>query len=82
MYVAYPSSSMAPVLCWELAKGFERISLHVGESRTVSFRLAAKSIAYWKDEASGFVVEPGAVEVRVGEQLDNIKVRGTINVSR
>ncbi len=80
MYVAYPSSSVArPV---EELKGFERISLHVGESRTVSFRLAAKSIAYWKDEASGFVVEPGAVEVRVGSSSDNIKVRGTINVSR
>jgi beta-glucosidase len=80
MYVAYPNSSVARPL--EELKGFERISLHAGEGKTVSFRLAAKSIAYWKDEASGFVVEPGAVEVRVGSSSDNIKVRGTINVSR
>ena len=80
MYVAYPNSSVARPL--EELKGFERISLHSGESRTVSFRLAAKSIAYWKDGASGFVVEPGVMEVRVGSSSDNIKIRGTINVSR
>jgi beta-glucosidase len=80
MYVAYPGSSVERPL--EELKGFERISLHAGESKTVSLRLTAKSIAYWKDEASGFVVEPGTLEVRIGSSSDNIKLRGTVNVSR
>jgi beta-glucosidase len=80
MYVSYPGSSVDRPL--EELKGFERISLHAGESRTASFRLGAKAIAYWKDETSGFVVEPGTLEVRIGSSSDNIKLRGTINVSR
>ncbi len=80
MYVAYPGSSVERPL--QELKGFDRISLHPGETRTVSFRLAAKSIAYWKDEAGSFVVEPGPLEVRIGSSSDNIRLRGTINISR
>jgi beta-glucosidase len=80
MYVSYQGSAVERPL--EELKGFERTSLRTGESRTVSFRLAAKAIAYWKDEASGFVVEPGTLEVRIGSSSDNIKLRGAINVSR
>jgi beta-glucosidase len=80
MYVAYPGSSVERPL--EELKGFERISLHAGENKTVSFQLPAKSIAYWKDEASGFVVEPGTLEVRIGSSSDNIKLRGAVNVTR
>jgi beta-glucosidase len=80
MYVAYPGSSVPRPL--EELKGFERISLHAGESRTISLRLTAKSIAYWKDEANSFVIEPGALEVRLGSSSDNIKLRQTINVAR
>jgi beta-glucosidase len=79
MYVTYPGSTVArPV---EELKGFKRISLHTGESRTVSLPLTAKSIAYWKDDHNGFVVEPGAIEVRIGSSSDDIKLRQTITVS-
>jgi beta-glucosidase len=80
MYVAYPGSAVARPI--EELKAFKRISVHTGESKTVSLRLTAKSIAYWKDEANGFVVEPGALEVRVGSSSDNIKLRQIINISR
>jgi beta-glucosidase len=80
MYVAYPGSAVARPI--EELKAFKRISLQKGESKTVSLRLTAKSIAYWKDEANGFVVEPGALEVRVGSSSDNIKLRQIINISR
>jgi beta-glucosidase len=79
MYVAYPNSSVARPI--EELKGFQRISLHAGESRTVSLRLTAKSLAYWKDETSSFVVEPGAVEVWVGSSSDNIKLHQIINIA-
>jgi beta-glucosidase len=65
----------------EELKGFKRISLHTGESRTVSLSVTAKSIAYWKDDHNGFVVEPGAIEVRIGSSSDDIKLRQTITVS-
>jgi beta-glucosidase len=79
MYVAYPNSSVTRPL--EELKGFQRISLHAGENRTVSLRLTAKAVAYWKDETASFVVEPGAVEVRVGSSSDNIKLHRIINIA-
>jgi beta-glucosidase len=78
MYVAYPGSAVERPL--EELKGFERISLHAGESKTVSLPLTAKSIAYWKDEANSFAVEAGLLEVRVGSSSDNIKLRQTIKI--
>jgi beta-glucosidase len=80
MYVAYPASSVARPI--EELKSFKRISLRAGESKTVSLPLTAKSIAYWNEQAHTFVVEPGALEVRVGSSSDNIKLRQTINISR
>jgi beta-glucosidase len=80
MYVAYPASAVPRPI--EELKGFQRISLRAGESRTVTMRLTAKSIAYWKDDAHSFFVEPGPLEVRVGSSSDNIKLRQTINVTR
>jgi beta-glucosidase len=79
MYVAYPNSSVVRPI--EELKNFQRISLRAGEGRTVSLRLTAKAIAYWKDETSGFVIEPGAVEVRVGSSSDNIKLHQIINIA-
>jgi beta-glucosidase len=78
MYVAYPNSSVVRPI--EELKNFQRISLQAGESRTVSLQLTAKAIAYWK-ETAGFVVEPGAVEVRVGGSSDNIKLHQVINIA-
>ena len=80
MYVAYPASSVARPI--EELKNFKRISLRAGESKTISLPLAAKSIAYWNEQAHAFVVEPGALEVRVGSSSDNIKLRQTISISR
>jgi beta-glucosidase len=80
LYVTYPNSSVERPL--EELKGFARISLKAGETKTVPLRLPAKSIAYWKEEAGAFVVEPGPIEVRIGSSSDNIKLRGTINISR
>jgi beta-glucosidase len=79
MYVAYPDSAVARPI--EELKGFQRISLRAGESKTVSLQLKAKSLAYWND-VNGFVVEPGAVEVRIGNSSDNINLRHTIYISR
>jgi beta-glucosidase len=80
LYAAYPGSSVERPL--EELKGFARIFLKAGETKTVPLPLPAKSIAYWKDEANSFVVEPGAIEVRIGSSSDNIRLRGTINISR
>jgi beta-glucosidase len=46
-------------------RGFERVTLAPGSKRTVSFTLTTDDVGFY-DNAGGFRVEPGAIEVYVG----------------
>ena len=46
-------------------KGFQRVALAPGETRSVEFRVPVQSLAFW-DAAMKFVVEPGTFHVFVG----------------
>lgn len=47
-------------------KGFERVSLRPGESRTVSFTLDENSVRYWNAGTRSYVIDPGVFDVWVG----------------
>ena len=46
-------------------KGFERVTLKPGETKTVTFTLGHDALGFWKT-AKEFVVEPGKFDVTVG----------------
>jgi beta-glucosidase len=46
-------------------KGFERVTLKPGESRTVRFTITPESLQMWNDEMKR-VVEPGEFEIMTG----------------
>ena len=48
-------------------KGFERISLQPGETRTLKFPLGKDELQYWNPQTSQWVVEPSTFDVWVGE---------------
>ena len=74
LYVRYPDSEVTrPV---KELKGFQRITLKPGETRRVSFKLAASQLAYYGE--GGFVVEPGRVNVMVGSSSANIRLVGEL----
>jgi beta-glucosidase len=47
-------------------KGFQRILLNPGETRTLTFRLTADELRYWSGAAKGWVVEPEKFDVWAG----------------
>jgi beta-glucosidase len=55
-----------------LLKGFERVTLAPGESRTVRFTLRPEQLAFWNREMEE-VNEPGPVEVHVGSSSASLK---------
>jgi beta-glucosidase len=55
-------------------KGFQRITLQPGESRTVEFTLGPEHLALL-DRHLELVVEPGTFEVTVGGIKDTFQVR-------
>ncbi len=60
-------------------RGFERIRLRPGESRTVRFTLAPEALALW-DRRMQRVVEPGAFRVMVGGGSEDIRQQGEFEV--
>ena len=60
-------------------RGFHRLALDPGETRTVRFTLANEQFALWK--AGEWVVEPGAIEVMVGSSSADIRTRGRFAVA-
>lgn len=63
-------------------RGFQRITLKPGETKTVSFELPAEKLAFWDETSHGFVVEPGAYEVMAGASSSDIRLREVLEVVR
>jgi beta-glucosidase len=61
-------------------KGFHRLSLSPGESRTVTFHLPVNLLAFY-DENLDLVVEPGNIQVMVGSSADDIRLRGAFEIA-
>ena len=60
-------------------KGFKRITLHPGERKTVTFTLHTHQLGLC-DEAMQFVVQPGTVEVMVGNASNHLPLTGTFEI--
>lgn len=60
-------------------RGFERIQLAPGQTRTVRFRLGPEDLALWNRQMRR-VVEPGAFRVMVGSGSEDIRQQGGFEV--
>ncbi|NJN25766.1 MAG: glucan 1,4-alpha-glucosidase [Cyclobacteriaceae bacterium] len=47
-------------------RGYERISLNAGESKTVDFKIKAKDLAYWNVEQQNYMPSIGEYDIMVG----------------
>ncbi|MGZ5439580.1 MAG: fibronectin type III-like domain-contianing protein, partial [Candidatus Aminicenantales bacterium] len=79
LYIHDPLASVVrPVL--EL-KGFRRVVLEPGASATISFDLGPKELSLF-DRDMKEVVEPGDFQVYIGSSSRDIRLKGTLTVSR
>lgn len=78
LYVTHLNSKVERPI--EELKGFERVHLAAGETKTVMLPLEANSLRYWDTAAGHWVLEPDQVEIRVGASSDDIRARQTIRV--
>jgi len=65
----------------EELRGFQRVPLQPGETKTVHLDLPAASLAYWSPPGHAFVVEPGPLELRVGASSTDIRLKKTITLT-
>ncbi|HEY0789535.1 MAG TPA: glycoside hydrolase family 3 C-terminal domain-containing protein [Chthoniobacterales bacterium] len=62
-------------------KGFDKVYLQPGESKTVSLTLHQRSVAYWDKNAQKWVAPPGTYNVLVGDSSQDIKLSGTFSLA-
>ena len=61
-------------------RGFRRVGLRPGETRTVEFSLAASSLAYWNAGTHGWTVEHEPVRLEVGASSADIRLTRIVQV--
>ena len=79
LYVQYPDSKVERPR--NDLRGYRRVALAQGETRTVTFPLAAASLAYWNAGSHGWAVEDGTVRIRVGASSADIRAEQAIAVT-
>jgi beta-glucosidase len=57
-------------------KGFEKVSLRAGQSKTVRIDLDARSMSFYDPSQKRWVVEPGKFRVHVGSSSRDIRLTG------
>ena len=65
LYVSYPTTTGVPRPVKQL-RGFKRIALAAGETKTVALPLTYDQLGYWDATAKAFAVQPGTVHLMVG----------------
>ena len=81
LYLDDPAASGEPP---RQLKGFQKVTLQPGQSKTVHFTLSGHDLSYWNDKASGWVVPDGTFGVYVGDSsaLANLPLRDRFTVDR
>lgn len=65
-------------------RGFERIHLQAGETKTVSFVLTPQEFGMWTNPQGQekFEVEPGSFTLMIGSSSEDIRLKKTINIKK
>ena len=61
-------------------KGYEKVYLEPGESRTVEFILDSEAFAYYDMDRHGFVVEPGIFNILIGASSRDIRLTTAVTL--
>ena len=80
LYLQPPSSRVdRPV---KELKGFARVTLEPGETKTVSFTLDKAAMSYYDSAAHDWIAEPGRFRVQVGASSRDIRATGEFVVAK
>ena len=78
----YVQDVLSSVVTYEqVLRGFQRVALAPGETRTVSFTLGPEDLQLL-DEQMHWVVEPGSFEVRIGSSSADIRLMDRFEIGR
>lgn len=76
LYVSHRSDVMFTPI--QALKGFEKVSLNPGETKTVSFSLERRDLCYYDVAAEDWRVEGGMYEIRLSASCQDTRLRAAI----
>jgi beta-glucosidase len=79
LYIAPPKTNLRPA---KELKGFSRVKLQPGETKTVSVPLNTRSFAYYDVNGKQWRAEKGTYEVLVGSSSQEIELNGRIDLAQ
>jgi beta-glucosidase len=79
MYVKHLDSAVERPI--KELRGFLRITLQPGETKTVRMPLRGNELTYWDAATHSFVVEPGKATIMVGPSSAEVKLEKTVAVT-
>ena len=59
-------------------KGFAKVELAPGESRSVEIALSPRAFAYWRSE--GWCIEPGQYDIRIASSSAQVDASMTLTI--
>lgn len=63
-------------------KGFQKVTLKAGESKTVSIPLSADAFAFYDPQRKGFVAEAGAFTIQIGGSSASLPLQADFELER
>jgi beta-glucosidase len=60
-------------------KGFERVNMKAGETKTITFTLASEDYYIFDVNTDKYIVEPGSFNIQVGGSSDNLPLSANYN---
>ncbi len=80
LYVGLPDQSSAVQQPPSALKGFTKVKLAPGQSRTVTMPLDARALSYWNASAKAWKVTKGCAAVKVGFSSRDLPLRGSLPI--
>jgi beta-glucosidase len=63
-------------------KGFQRVELKAGETKTVEFKLDRAALSYWSPEKKDWAADPGTFEIQIGASSRDIRLRAPLELKK
>jgi beta-glucosidase len=61
-------------------KGFQRVEMKPGESKTVQFTLDRAALSYWNPATKAWQADPGTFEVQVGASSRDVRLKASLTL--
>jgi beta-glucosidase len=81
LYVAQPNAPAALQRPIKRLKGFDKVMLAAGETKTISIQVKIPDLAFFNEAQEKYIVDTGAYEIQIGKSSADIQLRQNITVS-